>query len=540
LAIIHQKDNRSGITYAYESVSHWDKGKKQSRSKRTLIGRVDTATGKVIPTDGRCRKDKEAPSETEGGRKRGVRPRTATARKYFGATYLLDEIGKKLGIADDLAACFPDTFKQIESIAYYLILEPHNPLFRFGHWHETHAHPYGKDIPSQRSSDLFAQISEEQRIAFFSLQARRRLETEYWAYDTTSISSYSRTLLQAQHGHNKEDDKLPQLNLALLFGESSGLPFYYRELPGNVPDSKTVRVLLEELDLFGHRKIKVVMDRGFYSEDNINSLYKERVKFLVGVKTSCKTARDAIESVRDSIRHFSCYDDIQDIYGATMCAEWDYSERRPYKKDIIKEKRRLYIQVYYSIEKAADSERTFNKKLSRTKAELMDDKRSEGCREAHAKYFDKTSTPARGVRVSENEDAINESRRNFGFFTLITNEKMDAMIALKIYRTKDVVEKAFGNLKERLNMRRTLVSSEQSLDGKIFVEFVALIYVSYIHKMMQDNKLYKDYTMNEALDKLDVIECFDRPGKKRLVGEVLEKQKSLYEKLEVKPPPTSL
>ena len=40
-AMIYQKDKRSGITYAYESVSRWDKEKKQSRAKRTLIGRVD-------------------------------------------------------------------------------------------------------------------------------------------------------------------------------------------------------------------------------------------------------------------------------------------------------------------------------------------------------------------------------------------------------------------------------------------------------------------------------------------------------------------
>ena len=56
MAIIHQKDKRSGITYVYESVSYWDKEKKQSRSRRKLIGRLDEETGEVIPTDGRCRK----------------------------------------------------------------------------------------------------------------------------------------------------------------------------------------------------------------------------------------------------------------------------------------------------------------------------------------------------------------------------------------------------------------------------------------------------------------------------------------------------
>jgi len=58
MAIIKQYDKRSGITYAYESHSYWDKEKKMSRAKRVLIGRVDAETGEIIPTDGRCRKDK--------------------------------------------------------------------------------------------------------------------------------------------------------------------------------------------------------------------------------------------------------------------------------------------------------------------------------------------------------------------------------------------------------------------------------------------------------------------------------------------------
>jgi hypothetical protein len=58
MAIIYQHDKRSNITYVYESHSYWDKEKKTSRAKRTLIGRVDAKTGEIIPTDGRCRKDK--------------------------------------------------------------------------------------------------------------------------------------------------------------------------------------------------------------------------------------------------------------------------------------------------------------------------------------------------------------------------------------------------------------------------------------------------------------------------------------------------
>lgn len=57
MSIVYNTDKRSGITYAYESKSYWDKEKKQPRSKRTLIGRVDPQTGEIVQTDGRCKKN---------------------------------------------------------------------------------------------------------------------------------------------------------------------------------------------------------------------------------------------------------------------------------------------------------------------------------------------------------------------------------------------------------------------------------------------------------------------------------------------------
>ena len=100
---------------------------------------------------------------------------------------------------------------------------------------------------------------------------------------------------------------------------------------------------------------------------------------------------------------------------------------------------------------------------------------------------------------------------------------------------RDVVEKAFWNVKERLNLRRTMTSSESSLEGKLFVEFVALIYLSYIQKKMDDKGLFGKYTMHELLDELDVIECFMEPGKAPIQGEVLKKQEQIYRDLEVTP-----
>ena len=64
MAIIKQFDKRSGITYVYDSKSYYDKEKKCSRAKRTLIGKIDPETGDIIPTDGRNKGAKSKPAVT--------------------------------------------------------------------------------------------------------------------------------------------------------------------------------------------------------------------------------------------------------------------------------------------------------------------------------------------------------------------------------------------------------------------------------------------------------------------------------------------
>ena len=56
MAIIKQKDSRSGITYVYEASYVWDKETKQCRSTSKLLGRLDEENGGTIRTDGRGRK----------------------------------------------------------------------------------------------------------------------------------------------------------------------------------------------------------------------------------------------------------------------------------------------------------------------------------------------------------------------------------------------------------------------------------------------------------------------------------------------------
>jgi transposase len=307
-------------------------------------------------------------------------------------------------------------------------------------------------------------------------------------------------------------------------------------LAGNIPDVKTVKTLLSDLEPLGFGKVKLVMDKGFFSIGNINGLLKEHLKFLVSARISLKFIKNELDKTYDDIQTFEYYNEDYQLYSTTVPYEWDYKQARPYKGDILEEKRRVYIHLYYNIDRAAEDQKNFDRKLMVLKHELLSGKRNPKHENLYKKYFSVKSTPVRGIQVSVNNDAVKAAKRYYGFFTLLSNEKMDALTALELYRNKDLVEKAFGNLKERLNMRRTLVSSEQSLNGKLFVEFVALIYLSYLNKQMQNAHLYKVFSMAGLLDKLDVIECFVKPGRKLQIGELLESQYNIFLDLGIKPP----
>jgi transposase len=201
-----------------------------------------------------------------------------------------------------------------------------------------------KAFPSQRSSELFAGITEDMKNRFFKLRGKRKKEVEYWFFDTTSISSYSKCLEQARYGKNKDHENLAQINLAVLFGEESMLPFYYRKLPGNI---STVKNLITDIDRLEYKKIKLVMDRGFYSESNVNALFAAHMKFLIGVKIPLAYIQSALVPIRDSMRNFDHYHPVHDLHAYSETIIWKYRRERPYKGDMSEDERRMYLHIYY-------------------------------------------------------------------------------------------------------------------------------------------------------------------------------------------------
>ena len=63
MSIVKLYNRERNVTYVYESTSYWDKDKKQPRSKRKLIGKIDPETGEIVPTSPRKKKTDHSEDE---------------------------------------------------------------------------------------------------------------------------------------------------------------------------------------------------------------------------------------------------------------------------------------------------------------------------------------------------------------------------------------------------------------------------------------------------------------------------------------------
>jgi len=98
------------------------------------------------------------------------------------------------------------------------------------------------------------------------------------------------------------------------------------------------------------------------------------------------------------------------------------------------------------------------------------------------------------------------------------------------------VEKAFDNLKNSLDMKRLRVHLQENMKGRLFIQFIALILVSYIHKVMSDNDLFKHGSMSCMLKELNLLNTVNITGtKKPIFSEQTKRQREIFQAFGINP-----
>ena len=94
-------------------------------------------------------------------------------------------------------------------------------------------------------------------------------------------------------------------------------------------------------------------------------------------------------------------------------------------------------------------------------------------------------------------------------------------------------------MKGLLDFRTPRVSTEETLSGKLFVVFVALVLAAWLRKRMKEAGLDEEYTLEGLIDEVEAIERYTQEGRRPRVCEVTGKQRDIFNRLGYDLPATS-
>ena len=464
----------------YKYVYHIGKGYRNSKGKptndKTCIGKIDN--NMLIPN--------ESYFEIYGG-KPEIKIEVDTILNY-GDYFLLNTIAQEIGLEKVLINVFGyEVGSEILLLAIYMALTG-QPLYRCDGWSRETLTGRKGVMTSQRISRILEDIDEHKRMEFFEAWVYARQQKEYLAYDVTSISSYSRGNELVELGYNRDHDALPQVNLGMYYGEESKLPIFYQVYKGSILDKSHLPYMMQYNDRLGIKDVCFVMDRGFYTEDNMKSM-SHKHKFIVGVSNSLKISKEMIKEYGQEVMS-SRYD-----IGLTGVSGMQIGDNRyGYRSNMI---------LFYSLAKISDESRNFKMKLQKWEEDLRSSKKIP--KEAE-EFFTVTKAEKDTVTVTRNHSVIDEYISNLGYFLMVTTDlRKTPEEILEIYRMKDVVEKCFDELKNSIDMKRLRVHSEETMNGKMFVGFIALILRSHLHNKLKNYMETRRVSFAQILDELRMI-----------------------------------
>jgi hypothetical protein len=234
------------------------------------------------------------PAETRG------RPSyTGESRSLlYGSVLFLEKVAGANGLRKDLTTIFGKSgiVDDLLSLAYYNLL--HQDCYNhLESRQKVEWYPTTKGLSPSKITRLTQTLTEQNKQDLFACRQTRVIEDSWIAIDSTSFSVYSTRLADSHYGKNKEHDPLPQLNLLVLYDVISGIPVYYRVLPGNIPDARTLETTFKELGLKGFKRIQFLLDRGYITFEVLQLLVKKKIGFIMMAKTGDKKIKAIIEAI---------------------------------------------------------------------------------------------------------------------------------------------------------------------------------------------------------------------------------------------------
>lgn len=526
-SLVKVPDVKGKITYRpkgdtvyveYENSRIYHPDRKYTTVNRKTIGKLTDPDKKMMQPNENFLKffpDAELPEEKDRSlRSCGLRIGTWVVIRKIVNDYKLQDILERY-ISDK------DTGLLLDLAAYSIIAEDnraqHYPSYAYDHPLFTDGMRIYSD---SKVSDLLRSFESETIVSFLNEWNERRNHREkiYVSYDSTSKQCEAGDLRIVEKGHSKENEETDIFNYAIAYDTRNREPLFYELYPGSINDISQFQCTVDKAVGYGYKNIGFVLDRGYFSRENINYLEDNEYSFIMMLKGKADLVQKWIlenkGTFETSRRHnIPAYA----VYGKTIEKKLFASDERP-----------RYVHLYHSTELEAHERSDIEKKINLLTAFLKSHinqfkEFGPGVETYFELHYDNSPAKKKGKDKKQEQTSrkfvffeekmtIIELELNLsGYFCIITSDKMTAKEALEIYKGRDASEKLFLSDKTFLGNHCLRVGSDESASAKIFIEFIALIIRNRMYNYLKDAskempKKQNYMTVPAAIRELDKIE----------------------------------
>jgi transposase len=499
----------NGLEYIYEITPYYDKEKKQIRQKSKYLGK--NVNG--VPVK--------------------VRAKDQIPKKVLshGEFVPIKKITEDLKLEKILSDVLPG--KEVWPILTLAMNYATHPraLTHIQSWYEgtvmSEDHP-NLPLSSQSLSRMLSSIGECTVNLEFSRKLIEQVSTAgTLVYDITSFSSYSQSISLLEYGYNRDGLDLPQINLSLVVDKDLGIPVMYDLYPGSIADVSTLKNTIKKMKAQGVRNYTLIMDRGFFSTDNIEEMISADLSFIIPPTSNLKNVKEAISAIHKSIddpEHLKLYEK-EPLF--VMPVDIDVGENK------------LNGYAYYDQKREQQERNTFYKRLY----DLMEVLKSKNLKpwmnpgevfrataKRDAKFIEWKAIDGK-FQVSLRKNAVSQAINKMGKFILLYRGEFTWVECLALYRSKDIVEKGFDVLKNDIDLMPANLRTNSSLRGYLFISFLALILRMKLMRMMIDAELNKRYSVEGLFTELEKIKIMVLPDGERITTEITKKQRQILDAL---------
>ncbi|MCL1830173.1 MAG: transposase, partial [Oscillospiraceae bacterium] len=361
-------------------------------------------------------------------------------------------------------------------------------------------------------SDFLYKLKEESSVGFLNEwnSSRDHNERIYISYDSTNKTCQAGNIEMVEYGHTKDDSELPVFNYSIAYDINNREPLFYEDYPVSIVDVSQLQYMLEKSKAYGYERIGFILDRGYFSKDNIRYMDALEYDFVIMVKGMANFVREIIiehkgkfENSRENIiREYKAY-------GMTIKQQLFASD----EKD-------RYFHIFYNSSREYSEREIIEANIERM-TKYLTKQQGKVCTlgDGYKKYFELFIDEKDNVLVFAKEKAaiIEKEIDLCGYFVIVTSQEMTAKEALNLYKSRDTSEKLFRGDKSYLGNKSLRVHSNESAASKIFIEFVALIIRSKMYTVLKDEMTKNDSKSNymtvpaaiKELEKIELVKLLD-------------------------------